>query len=37
LVVAPRFTRLVASLFSALTVSDLLQFARSGAQQATEG
>jgi hypothetical protein len=35
LVTAPRVTRLVASLYSALAVSDLLQFARAKAIQAT--
>lgn len=35
LVVAPRPTRLVTSLYSALAVSDLLQFARAKASQAT--
>jgi hypothetical protein len=37
LVLAPRATRLVASTFSALAIADLMQFARSAAQQATEG
>jgi hypothetical protein len=36
LVVAPRVTRLVASLFSSLAISDLMQFARAGVQQAVE-
>jgi hypothetical protein len=36
LAVAPRVTRLVTALFGSLALSDLLQFARSKAQQATE-